>query len=80
MSQIPVDPKGGTGTGCYGYNYYVYNAGSYGCDAAKGNFYVLGVRDMETSANPYPTSPGWSCPARDWQAEFDWVTGRFKNE
>ena len=78
MSKVPVDPKGGSGTGCYGYNYYVYSAGSYGCDPNRGKFYVLGIRDIETSGRPYPKSPGWSCPGRDWQSEFDWVTGMFE--
>ena len=79
FSETPVDPSGGSGTGCYGYNYYRYGAGSYGCDASEGAFYVLGVRDMETSGRPHPDSPGWSCPTRNWQNEFDWVIGRFEN-
>ncbi|MFH1780388.1 MAG: type II secretion system protein [Candidatus Nealsonbacteria bacterium] len=77
--KTPVDPSGGTGTDCYGYNYYRYSAGNYGCDAVRGAFFVLGVRDMETSGRPYPTSPGWSCPSRNWQTEFDWVVGGFEN-
>ncbi|PJE57585.1 MAG: hypothetical protein COU82_01025 [Candidatus Portnoybacteria bacterium CG10_big_fil_rev_8_21_14_0_10_38_18] len=78
MSVVPVDPLGGSGTGCYGYNYYRYGAGSYGCDAGRGAYYVLGVRDMETSGRPHPDSPGWQCPTRNWQTEFDWVTGGFE--
>ncbi len=78
LIQTPTDPSGGTGTGCYGYNYYRYSAGSYGCDAARGAFFVLGVRNMETSARPHRDSPGWSCPNRNWQNEFDWVTGGFE--
>jgi len=78
MSAVPVDPVGGSGTSCYGYNYYLYGAGSYGCDSSSGRFYVLGVRDMETSGRPHPDSPGWSCPSRNWQNEFDWVTGEFE--
>lgn len=78
MPQVPVDPAGGTGTGCYGYRYYRYNAGSYGCDSSKGAYFVLGVGDMQTSGRPHPESPGWSCPSRNWQNEFDWVTGRFE--
>lgn len=78
ISDFPSDPGRGSGTGCYGYNYYQYGAGSYGCDASRGNFYVIGVRDMETSTRPHPDSPGWNCPGRDWQAEFDWVTGAFE--
>jgi prepilin-type N-terminal cleavage/methylation domain-containing protein len=78
FSETPTDPSGGSGTGCYGYNYYRYGAGSYGCDASKGAFYVLGVRDMETSSRPHPDSPGWNCPSRNWQNEFDWVIGGFE--
>lgn len=71
-------PRDSTATGdCSGYFYYQYPAGSAGCDVSKGNFYVLGVADMETSPGVYPGSPGWSCPGRDWQAELQWVTGSF---
>ena len=60
---------------CGNYAYYRYPAGYTGCVKA---FYVLGVRDMETSGNPYSSSPGWSCPSRNWQSEFDWVIGKFE--
>jgi len=56
------------------YAYYRYPAGGYGDKA----FYVLGIKDMEGSGNPYPSSPGWSCPTRIWQTEFEWVTGNFE--
>lgn len=78
MRATPVDPAGGTGTGCYGYAYYRYGAGSYGCDVNRGAFYILGVRNMETSSGAYPSSPGWSCPGRNWQTEFEWVIGKFE--
>jgi prepilin-type N-terminal cleavage/methylation domain-containing protein len=64
---------------CSGYRYYLYPAGSYGCPASRGPFYVLGVTDMESTGDPYPGSPGFSCPGRNWQDEFDWVTGAFTN-
>jgi len=61
------------------YAYHRYTAGDWGCNASRGAFYVLGVRDMETSGRPYPTSPGFSCPPkRNWQDEYDWVTGSFE--
>jgi prepilin-type N-terminal cleavage/methylation domain-containing protein len=63
---------------CGNYAYYRYSAGSYGCDASKGAYYVLGVRDMESTGNPHPSSLGWSCPSRNWQREFDWVIGKFE--
>jgi prepilin-type N-terminal cleavage/methylation domain-containing protein len=76
-SKPPVDLwKSGE---CDGYRYFLYPAGSYGCPASRGPFYVLGVTDMESSGSPYQSSPGWSCPGRNWQDEFDWVTGAFEN-
>ncbi|OGZ35499.1 MAG: hypothetical protein A3A94_02655 [Candidatus Portnoybacteria bacterium RIFCSPLOWO2_01_FULL_43_11] len=78
LIQTPTDPSGGSGTGCYGYNYYRYGAGGYGCNASRGAYFVLGVRDMESSGRPHPSSPGWSCPSRNWQNEFDWVIGGFE--
>ena len=71
----PVDPN--ASGGCSGYRYYRYSAGDYGCDSARGDYYVLGINNMETSSNPHPTSPGWSCSGRNWQGEVDWVTGFF---
>ncbi len=57
------------------YRYYRYPAGS--CAVPKEAFYVIGVVDMQTSGNPYPGSPGWTCPGgRNWQNEFEWVIGR----
>ncbi len=67
-----------TNDSCGNYAYYRYPAGYAGCDTSRGAYYVLGVRDMETSGNPYPNSPGWSCPGRNWQGEFEWVTGKFE--
>lgn len=73
MSRVPVDP--GTGN----YRYYRYTTpGDNGCDSAKPLYYVLGIADMETSTGPHPESPGWACGARDWQLEFEWVTGAFE--
>lgn len=73
----PADPV--TTSSCGGYRYYRYPAGTAGCDSSKGAFYVLGVPNMETSGNPHPISPGWSCPSRNWQNEMEWVTGAFEN-
>ena len=76
---IPKPPNDATASGnCSGYRYYRYPAGHAGCDKSKGAFYVLGVTDMETSGNPHKSSPGWSCPNRNWQSEFDWVVGKFE--
>lgn len=76
FSKVPVDP---IGSADMHYRYYVYNAGNYGCPASRGKFFVLGVNDMEGSPQPHPNSPGWSCPTRNWQPEFDWVIGGFEH-
>ena len=60
------------------YWYYRYSPGDYECPVNRGSFYVVGVADMETSGNPYPGSPGFSCGGNNWQTSFDWVTGRFE--
>ena len=82
MGTVPVDPgpypAGATSTSCtYGYSYYVYGAGGSGCDASRGNYFVLGIRDLETTNGVHPTSPGFKCPSNNWQPGFEWVTGGF---
>ena len=79
FSKTPVDPSGDNQCAGQSYAYYRYGAGYASCDASRGAFFVLGVRDMETSSRPHPQSPGWSCPGRNWQNEFDWVIGGFEN-
>lgn len=65
---------------CGNFSYYRYPAGYEGCDASRGAFYVLGFRTSDTAGTArHATSPGWSCPTRNWQAEFSWVTGRFES-
>lgn len=76
VTTIPVDP---VNTASMEYRYYRYPAGSNGCDASRGAFFVLGVLNMESVTGTAPTSPGWSCPTRNWQTEFEWVTGAFEN-
>ena len=78
MPVMPVDPLNTGDCGSPSYAYFRYNAGSYGCAASEGAFFVLGIRDLEGSPRPHPKSPGWSCPNRDWQNEFDWVVGGFE--
>jgi len=72
---VPVDPVNKPGT-CY--YYYRYPATSSGCNLkGSGEFYVLGVSNFEASGSPAPGSPGWKCASRNWQNEFEWVTGGF---
>lgn len=76
IAKMPKDPIG-TDT-CYGntYRYYVYPGGIWpDCPV---NFYVLGIADLESTNGPHPSSPGWKCTGRDWQAELEWVTGSFE--
>ena len=84
MGSVPDDPGGKPAgyadTDCYGYAYYVYPAGSNGCDVNRGKYFVLGIRDMETSNGTYPGSPGFNCSGRDWQGEFEWVTGGYETD
>ena len=61
---------------CGNYVYYRYEAGYKGCVES---FYTLGIKDMETSDNPHPSSPGWRCPERNWQSGFDWITGKYES-
>lgn len=73
LSEYPDDP---VTNGTYHYRYHLYGDGSYGCNQA--DFYVLGIRNLESFSGNHPKSPGWSCPNRNWQSEFDWVTGGFE--
>lgn len=74
------DPTGSLENTCGNYAYYLYSGGSANCDVNRGAFYVLGIRTTDGYGSArYATSPGWSCPLRDWQAEFSWVAGGFTN-
>lgn len=64
-----------TNDNCGNYAYYRYPAGYEGCPRA---FYVIGIRDMEGVSGTHPSSRGWSCTTRDWQAEFEWVLGNYE--
>lgn len=70
----PVNPEGAL----YSYNYF--SAGANGCDVNRGNYYVLGIKTMDTipAGSVYPGSPGFSCIGNNWQSQFAWVTGKFE--
>jgi type II secretion system protein G len=76
ISGVPVDPVNDTTAGIY-YKYYRYSAGSNGCDTARGDYYILIVRDAESTANQLSSSPGFQCPGRNWSTEGGWVTGAY---
>lgn len=75
-SLTPVDPVNTNST--ISYYYYRYGAGNYGCDVASGAYFVFGIKNLQASTGPSADSPGWSCPTRNWETEFDWVTGGFE--
>jgi prepilin-type N-terminal cleavage/methylation domain-containing protein len=85
LPRTVCDPKATTAPTTY--LYYKYPAGTNGCDAARGAFYVLAVQTSDSSATPSPNSPGWACPTRDWSTAGGlglgttpfWVTGAFEN-
>jgi prepilin-type N-terminal cleavage/methylation domain-containing protein len=81
MSSVPVDPVNTGTTDQYGflYKYYRYNAGTNGCDAARGAYYVLAFGDAESSSSQLSTSPGFQCSGRSWNAEGGWVIGAYTN-
>ena len=62
----------------YSYAYYLYPAGSSGCDVARGDYYILGMITTATAGSgTHTASPGFSCTGRDWQNEFSWVAGGY---
>ena len=94
VSSIPVDPRNTADTSIVNgldpmsssekwlYFYYRYAAGTSGCDASRGDFYILGVAQMDGVAadQSAPNSPGFSCPSRSWNGAVGaYVTGAFTN-
>ena len=87
ISQVPVDPinqhvSGGVNSSNRIYVYIRMAAGSWGCDASKGAFYIVAIQRMDTVAvgAKHSTSPGFTCPNVNPTYMFAWVTGRFENE
>jgi len=79
LRAVPVDPSSYS-TDCsngyqYGSNGNPVNNWDNTCNIAlHGAYYILGIRHMETSGAK-ATSPVFNCDGRDFQSEFDWVTG-----
>lgn len=70
------DPTPSLDNTCGNYAYYLYPANYTGCTQP---FYIIGIRVTDGYGTaPHPSSPGWSCPSRDWQAEFSWVAGGYQ--
>lgn len=83
VSVLPTDPlKNTVGDGCYGYNYFLFPAGTFGCDADRGKFFVFGIRDLEAwdvaQDGVFNDSSGFNCSGYNFQDDFDWVVGGFE--
>jgi general secretion pathway protein G len=84
MKKMPLDPINKVQDSTYyRYRYYKYAAGTNGCDSNRGDFYVLGIDNMEflSGTQKHPQSPGFSCSGRNWETETqgpDWVTGGYE--
>jgi len=75
VSAVPVDPINNS---TYFYQYYRYNAGQYGCDASRGDYYVLRIRAFQGQSSD--KGPGFKCTNRDWSTEAAaWITGGYVN-
>jgi prepilin-type N-terminal cleavage/methylation domain-containing protein len=83
-----LDPSINNNNGnCGNYQYAHFDAGDWGCDPARGRYYVLQVIDMESTPSfpgaggpPFPTSPGFSCPGQDFSHVWaEYVIGEFEN-
>jgi len=58
----------------YHYRYFVYEAGDYGCDSEQ-PFYVLGIRNFESTDFASKHRSFFKCGERDWSVEFAYATG-----
>lgn len=67
----------------YNFRYQVYADDGQFCPRGQGQFYVLGIRDLESTsgdpADPNFEDSGFNCKNRNWQDEFDYVVGAFAN-
>ena len=62
IPKVPVDPlNSGNCTSGALYRYHRYLPGDGSCDSSRGEFFVLGINEMETSIRPHSSSPGWAC-------------------
>lgn len=71
LEDFPTDPINDS---TYHYRYYVYSAGSHGCVGGT-PFYVLGIRNFETTEYATQHRGFFRCNNRNWGSEFAYVTG-----
>lgn len=79
FSEVPTDSIACDHSTYAGYMYHHYAAGENGCPMEKGEYYVVGFFDAESTGRPHPQSPGFKCSGKDWTIGFDWVAGGFEN-
>ncbi len=77
MSSYAHDPVADSVTG--NFRYQRFPAGAYGCPVAHGNFYILGVENMEWDFRARMLSPGWNCAEKHFGDEMEFVVGKFEN-
>ncbi len=73
---LDITPKCGVASG---FGYYRYSAGTWSCDPARGEYYIITIFDLETEGTYSFKSPGFNCPSRSWGWDLDWVAGHFMN-
>ena len=74
VNAVPVD-RVNTSSGGY-YRYYLYSAGSYGCDVSRGDIFILQI--IKPGGGVSAQSPGFACPTRDWGTEAWYTVGGFR--
>lgn len=71
LEEDAVDPINDS---TFHYRYYIYRRGAYGC-VGNSQYYVLGVRNFESSDFAAKNKGFFQCSGRDWNNEFAFVTG-----
>jgi type II secretion system protein G len=71
LADVPEDP---INDDTYHYRYYVYAKGQYGC-AGETPYYVIGIRNFETTDCDTRNKGFLKCSGRDWSTELAYVTG-----
>jgi general secretion pathway protein G len=77
--KVPVDPVNTVDGMEYKYYRYSSTNTSNGCTQSRGDYYVLLATKAESTSGQLSSSPGFSCPGRNWSIEGGWVTGGYTN-
>jgi type II secretion system protein G len=71
LEEDAVDPINDS---TFHYRYYIYSQGAYGC-VGNSSFYILGIRNFESSDFAAKNKGFFQCSGRNWNNEFAYVTG-----